>query len=60
MDMAEMKGAEAAPQQADGEPPVPSQPPEAAIEAAIVQATKNSMSYMRQAMNAAGHTPPGL
>jgi len=58
--MSEMKGAEATPQQADGAPPVLSQPPEAAIADAVVQATKTRMAFMRQQMNAAGHTPPGL
>jgi hypothetical protein len=54
--------ADAQPAPADGaqagEPPA--QQNAAAITAALVQATEARMNLMRQQMEAAGHTPPGV
>lgn len=53
--------AEAAPAGESGGPAEPaSQPDAAAITAACVAATEVAMTRMQQAMQAAGHAPPGM
>jgi len=63
MDMAQMAGAEAAPQPSSPDLPPsrePSQPNSDAIAAACVQATEVAMGRLQSAMAAQGHTPPGV
>jgi len=55
MDAAQMVAAETAPAGADGVLPVPSQPPEAAIAAACVEATGRALAAMEQHARQAGY-----